>query len=60
MREKPAYTAQEVAALTGFSRQTIIRLFEVGARNPNLEPGGDDARAERIEASAFPAQSMSA
>jgi hypothetical protein len=25
---KPAYTVDEVAALTGFSRNTIIRLFQ--------------------------------
>lgn len=26
--DKPAYTVDEVAALTGFSRNTIIRLFQ--------------------------------
>jgi predicted DNA-binding transcriptional regulator AlpA len=26
--EKQAYTVQEVAALTGFSRQTVTRMFE--------------------------------
>jgi predicted DNA-binding transcriptional regulator AlpA len=26
--EKQAYTIDEVAALTGFSRRTVIRLFE--------------------------------
>ncbi len=28
MGEKQAYTVQEVAALTGFSRQTVTRMFE--------------------------------
>jgi hypothetical protein len=28
MKEKLAYTVAEVAELTGFSRQTITRLFE--------------------------------
>lgn len=28
MKEKEAYTVNEVAALTGFSRSTAIRLFE--------------------------------
>jgi hypothetical protein len=28
MMDKPAYTVREVAALTGFSRQTVTRLFE--------------------------------
>lgn len=26
--DKPAYTVAEVAALSGFSRQTVTRLFE--------------------------------
>lgn len=28
MKEKEAYTVAEIAALTGFSRQTVTRLFE--------------------------------
>jgi hypothetical protein len=28
MKDKQAYTVAEVAALTGFSRQTITRIFE--------------------------------
>lgn len=28
MKEKPAYTVAEIAELTGFSRQTITRMFE--------------------------------
>lgn len=28
MKEKPVLTIAEVAALTGFSRQTVTRLFE--------------------------------
>jgi hypothetical protein len=28
MADKLAYTVDEVAALTGFSRRTVIRLFE--------------------------------
>jgi predicted transcriptional regulator len=28
MDEKAAYTVAEVAALTGFSRQTVTRMFE--------------------------------
>jgi len=28
MNEKHAYTVAEVAALTGFSRQTVTRMFE--------------------------------
>lgn len=28
MEDKAAYTVAEVAALTGFSRNTVIRLFE--------------------------------
>ena len=28
MKEKPAYAVAEVAELTGFSRQTVIRMFE--------------------------------
>jgi hypothetical protein len=28
MQEKEAYTVAEVAALTGFSRQTVTRMFE--------------------------------
>jgi hypothetical protein len=32
-KSKEAYTVAEVAALTGFSRQTVTRLFE-------KEPGG--------------------
>lgn len=28
MPEKPVYTVDEVAALSGFSRWTVIRLFE--------------------------------
>ena len=26
--DKPAYTVDEVAALTGFSRRTVLRMFE--------------------------------
>lgn len=28
--DKPAYTVDEVAALTGFSRRTVLRMFEGG------------------------------
>ena len=28
MKDKQAYTVAEVAAMTGFSRQTITRMFE--------------------------------
>lgn len=28
MKEKAAYTVAEVAAMTGFSRNTVIRMFE--------------------------------
>lgn len=28
MKENAAYTVAEVAALTGFSRQTVTRMFE--------------------------------
>ena len=28
MQDKEAYTVAEVAALTGFSRNTVIRMFE--------------------------------
>ena len=28
LSDKPVYTVNEVAALTGLSRQTVIRLFE--------------------------------
>jgi len=46
MREKQAYTVRELAALTGLSRQTVIRLFEeergvlIGKRPEKLHKRG--------------------
>jgi len=54
MTEKAAYTIAEVAALIGFSRQTVTRLFQnergvLILERPELDPPSRRSKIERFD-----------